>query len=100
MIRLTSELRHLLFSTDYSIALQTKFCLQFQKDSGVWADMVDGYPKVDPTNPYRVIVRFPRFTTKLVYDPALTGAAGVMSLSAILVTMTTVVACVMLNGIM
>ena len=73
--------------------------LQFKNDSGAWFDMEDGFPKVDPTDATRIIVRFPRFDQTLVYDPSVSGdsdagddssaANGVRSLSAMLIAMAT-----------
>ena len=82
--------------------------LQFLKDAGAWAEMTEGFPKVDPNDATRFIVRFPRFNETLVYDPTVAGdddgaaddvagSSGVsgLSVSAILITMATSAICAM-----
>ncbi|KAI0225747.1 hypothetical protein LSAT2_023489 [Lamellibrachia satsuma] len=75
------------------------FSGKFQKDGGNWTNVVDGYPKVDDSDPSLVIVRFTRFNSSLLYDPTVSaedeavdgdssGAVG-HSVSAIFVTTAT-----------
>lgn len=47
---------------------------QVNKDSSAdWTDMASGYPKINPQNANQFIVRFPRFDTKLIYDPTVSA---------------------------
>jgi len=91
--------------------------LQYQRD-GVWKDVDSGYPKVDSFYHNLIIVRFPRFNSKLFYDPTVSveseddvtddnngnggGKGGIsdsncLSVSAMFVTMTTALTYILLK---
>jgi hypothetical protein len=75
------------------------FSGKYQNETGTWVDMPGGFPKIDSFDASRIIVRFPLFEDKIVYDPTVsegddddddTSDGRRFGVSAILVLLTTI----------